>query len=304
MTGASVRFGRTLLSASHKIFLTSVMTSRYNHQATGLASDATKKVNPRVNIELYEMREDATKKEGHLYPVANPAALFFFTLPLSPVQCSSTTLRFLNQSLLSLFSFWKAVKFYPSSEIQTWNWSHSPQLACFSMQLLFFSFLSPVSSPSSTTVVPVPLNEQSNPQTRSITNSPPASPTTNVFVNNSLPLSAVHPESEDGSLRPTNNSRQNVRPVASRARHSSSQNHPKSVALYKQLRREHFVSRARFVKIPRFNRHLPYKLKLEFSSREISYWDSTRQEFTIKNNFLPSQRTVVPLRAITAHLPR
>ena len=75
------------------------------------------------------------------------------------------------------------------------------------------------------------------------------------------------------------------------------------MALYKQHRREYFASRARIVKKPRFNRHLPYKLKPEFSSWEIIYWDGTRQEFTIKNNLLPSQRIVVPLRAITAHLP-
>ena len=57
----------------------------YNPQAIGLASDTPKKVNPRVNIELYEMRDDATKKEEHLYPVVNSTALGFSTLPVSPV---------------------------------------------------------------------------------------------------------------------------------------------------------------------------------------------------------------------------
>ena len=159
-----------------------------------------------------------------------------------------------------------------------------------------FSFLSPVSSPSPTTVDPVPHSEQSR------ANFHPASPTTNL-INNSIPLSAVYPESEDESLRPTNISGQNTRPPVPRPRHSNSQNHAKSVALYKQHRREYFASRARIIKKPRFNRHLPYKLKPEFSSWEIIYWDSTRQEFTIKNNSLPSQRIVVPLRAISAHLP-
>ena len=167
-----------------------------------------------------------------------------------------------------------------------------------------FSFLSPVSSPSSTTVEPILHNEQSNPQTRSIVNSPPASPTTNVLINNAIPSSAVYPESDDESLRPTNISRRNTFPPVSHPRHPNLQNHAKSVALYKQHRREHFASRARIVKKPRFNRHLPYKLKPEFSSWEKIYWDSIRQEFTIKNNSFPSQRIVVPLRAITAHLPR
>ena len=114
----------------------------------------------------------------------------------------------------------------------------------------------------------------------------------------------MYPESEDEPLRPTDISRGKIRPLASHPRHSNSQQSSKSVALYKQHRREHYASRARIVKKPRFNRHLPYKLKPEFSSWEIIYWDGTRQEFTIKNNSFPSQRIVVPLRAITAHLPR
>ena len=166
-----------------------------------------------------------------------------------------------------------------------------------------FSFLSPVSSSSSTTVDPVLHNEQSNPQTRSIVNSPPASPTTTVLIKNAIPFPAVYPESDDESLRPTNISGRNTCPSVSRPKHPNPKNHAKSKALYKQHRREHFAPRARIVKKPRFNRHLPYKLKPEFSSWEIIYWDSARQEFTIKNNSLPSQRIVVPLRAITAHLP-
>ena len=126
------------------------------------------------------------------------------------------------------------------------------------------SFLSPVSSPSPT-VDPVPSIEQSNPPTRSITNSTPVSPTANVLINNSIPFSTVYPESEDEPLRLTDLSRENIRPVASYSRHSNSQHSAKSVALYKQHRREHFASRARIVKKPRFNRHLSYKLKQEFS---------------------------------------
>ena len=92
MTSASLGFGKTHLSPSHNIFLTSVMTSMYNPQTNGLATDAPKKVDPRVNVELYEMREDAQKKEEHLYPVANSAALGFFTLPVLPVLGSNNIL--------------------------------------------------------------------------------------------------------------------------------------------------------------------------------------------------------------------
>ena len=167
-----------------------------------------------------------------------------------------------------------------------------------------FSFLPPVSSPSSTIVDPEPPTEQPHPQARLSNSSPPASPTTNVVINKSIPFSTVNLESEDEPLLPADISRENIRPATSRPRHANSQNNAKSVALYKQHRREYFASRARIVKKPRFNRHLPYKLKPEFSSWEIMYWDGTWQEFTIKNNSFPSQRIVVPLRAITAHLPR
>ena len=85
MTGASLGFGKTLLSGSYNVFLTSVKTSMYNPQASGFASNASKKVDPIVDIELYKMREDAKKKEEQLYLVVNSAALGFSTLPVSPV---------------------------------------------------------------------------------------------------------------------------------------------------------------------------------------------------------------------------
>ena len=85
MTCASLGFGKTLLSASYNIFLTSVMTSMYNPQANDFASSAPKNADPRVDKELYDMHEEAKKKEEHLYPVVNSAALGFSTLPVSPV---------------------------------------------------------------------------------------------------------------------------------------------------------------------------------------------------------------------------
>ena len=121
MTGAPLGFGKTLLSASYNIFLTSVMTSLYNPQASGLASDGPKKVHPRVNIELYEMREDAKKKNiftRWLTPLHWGFLPFLYHLfNVLRILCI-----FLSQSLPSLSPFRKAVKFYPSSEIQTWNW--------------------------------------------------------------------------------------------------------------------------------------------------------------------------------------
>ena len=43
MTGASLGFGKTLLSASYNIFLTSVLTSMYDPRAPPLAAVAQKK---------------------------------------------------------------------------------------------------------------------------------------------------------------------------------------------------------------------------------------------------------------------
>ena len=107
MTSASLGFGKTLLSVSYNIFLTPVMTSMYNPKASGLASDAPRKVDPGVDIELYGMREDAKKKEEHLYPVVNSAALGFSTLPVSPVYYSNNTSYFLTNRFSVSSSFRK-----------------------------------------------------------------------------------------------------------------------------------------------------------------------------------------------------
>ena len=64
MTGPSLRFGKTLLSASYSNFLTSVMISIKNPQANGSASDSPKKVERRVKIQFYEMRKDAKKQKS------------------------------------------------------------------------------------------------------------------------------------------------------------------------------------------------------------------------------------------------
>ena len=72
------------------------------------------------------------------------------------------------------------------------------------------------------------------------------------------------------------------------------------LTIAQQHRREQFARLARAVKCPRFNSHLRYRLRPDFSSWDLLFWDSQRQEFTNQNTILPSQRLVVPLRAITA----
>ena len=65
-----------------------------------------------------------------------------------------------------------------------------------------------------------------------------------------------------------------------------------------QQKRERIFRHCNFVKRPRYNPHLHYQLANAFFSWENVFWDQARQEYTIQNTALPSQRLVVPLSAI------
>ena len=83
---------------------------------------------------------------------------------------------------------------------------------------------------------------------------------------------------------------------------SNDYNRRDRLTIAQQHKREHFTRLARAVKCLRFNPHLHCRLRPEYSSWKLLFWDSHRQDFTIQNTLLPSQRLVVPLRPITAHL--
>ena len=68
--------------------------------------------------------------------------------------------------------------------------------------------------------------------------------------------------------------------------------------IIKQKQRESRYRHPNFVRRPRYNACLHYRLTNAFSSWEIFFWDYKRQEYTIQNTVLPSQRLVVPLSAI------
>ena len=72
--------------------------------------------------------------------------------------------------------------------------------------------------------------------------------------------------------------------------------------ILKQKRRESRYRHPNFVRRPRYNTCLHYRLTSAFSSWEIVFWDYKRQEYTIQNTALPSQRLVVPLAAIEVQL--
>ena len=73
MSGASLGFGRTLLSASYNIFLTSILTSIYDPRAPPLAAVEQERKTLYHEEELHDMRDYTKKKEEHIYPVMSPA---------------------------------------------------------------------------------------------------------------------------------------------------------------------------------------------------------------------------------------
>jgi len=85
MTGASLGFGKTLLSASYNIFLTSVLTSMYDPRAPPLAAVEEESKTLCNEEELHDMKNDAKKKEEHIYPVMSPAQFNQAVTPISPV---------------------------------------------------------------------------------------------------------------------------------------------------------------------------------------------------------------------------
>ena len=71
--GASLGFGKTLLSGSYNISFMSALTSMYDPSAPTLAAVEEERKTLCNEEALIDMREDAKKKEEHLYPVRNPA---------------------------------------------------------------------------------------------------------------------------------------------------------------------------------------------------------------------------------------
>ena len=80
LTGSTLGFGKTLLSASYNIFLTSVLTSMYSPPAPALSALEHMDVSPCVENDMHEVKEEAIKEDEHLYSAMSTA-----TLPLSPV---------------------------------------------------------------------------------------------------------------------------------------------------------------------------------------------------------------------------
>ena len=84
MTGASLGFDKTLLSASYNIYLMSVLTSMYDPRAPTLAAVEEEKKTLFNEEELHDMRDDPKKREEHIYPVMSPAQFNQAVTPISP----------------------------------------------------------------------------------------------------------------------------------------------------------------------------------------------------------------------------
>ena len=85
MTGASLGFGNSLLSASYKNFPTSVLTSMYDPRTRPLAAVERERKTLYHEEELHDMRNDTKNKEEHIYPVMSPAQFNQALTPISPV---------------------------------------------------------------------------------------------------------------------------------------------------------------------------------------------------------------------------
>ena len=72
MTGASLEFGKTLLSASCNIFPTSLLTPVYDPRAPFLAVVEEERKTVCMEEELKDMNDVGKNKEKHLYTVMSP----------------------------------------------------------------------------------------------------------------------------------------------------------------------------------------------------------------------------------------
>ena len=78
--GASLGFGRTLLTASCNLFLTSILTSVFNPQAPLLQALEPEPTPTRKEDETRNPVDENKKKEEHIYPIVHHP-----TMALSPV---------------------------------------------------------------------------------------------------------------------------------------------------------------------------------------------------------------------------
>ena len=70
-TGASLGFGKALLSASYNLFLTTILTSVFNPQAPLLQALEPEPMPTKIEDEARDPANENKKKEEHLYPIVH-----------------------------------------------------------------------------------------------------------------------------------------------------------------------------------------------------------------------------------------
>ena len=80
LTGASLGFGKTFLSSSHNLFLTSILTSMFNPEDLLLQALEPEPRPTRIEDETRDPVDENKKKEEHLFPMVHCR-----TTALSPV---------------------------------------------------------------------------------------------------------------------------------------------------------------------------------------------------------------------------
>ena len=80
ITTSTLGSGKTLLSSSCNLFLTTVLTSMYDPRAPAITAVEHMEVSRCVENIMHEVKEDVKKAEEHLYP-----AMSTVTQPMSPV---------------------------------------------------------------------------------------------------------------------------------------------------------------------------------------------------------------------------
>ena len=240
LTGASIGFDKTLLSASYNIFVTSVLTSVFDPHAPFLAAIEQNKINPKLGGELKEMRteEDPNTGDEHLYPIMNPTAFHSLSLSLAPVQCHF-------QPLTILFFFkptdFNTLPLLDRSELLSVLGDPDLELEPFTPACLdrtpgpLFTFLTPISSRVSPIVGPA--IDQSENQKQPTSNTVPVSPTFNALLYKSHPFPSCYPESEDEPRQSSSSSRRDVRPFSLHPKHFKSQSQADTVTLHWQHER-------------------------------------------------------------------
>ena len=103
-TGASLGFGKTLLSASYNLFLTFILTSVINPRTPVLRALEPEPTPAKLEDETRDPAHENKKKEEHLYPIAHHPTTALFPVSLALRERYTYRLLFFIHFLFYSFS--------------------------------------------------------------------------------------------------------------------------------------------------------------------------------------------------------